>query len=582
MAKKKKKPKTRANSASSRGVVGPDYMQVLTGKIASKSVSIILCGESHRDAIDVTRTGGGKEKLGWQSISALDLVAEMVGSIGISLCTGRPSGQGPGIGDDSIRLKVCICKRSNKPLPLGKAKEWSSDIGHAEIEYIDPGHEMAFIWLPLSDGKRGKAYLIELFIDLSDKEDNSRSRLPPDVASFLESLDEVIDNLRGTEKLAKSVETLRNKSECKSDDITFSLFLWSDLDSEARQLNHRRILSEEITNEEYDALINDRKKKRQAAENLWTFDDWLTEVNTDDSPSCRFVLEAPILPWEVELCRDLRPDIEYTEAADIIRCLSEDSDSSEIDDHDPSSDGLGSYLDYIYRRFLADEQQTDIEKKFLHCVDSRDMGCENSVVCDSLHRHWLGLLESEEKELVLNSDPASKRKSKQDERCLPDWCNNPEKSRFDQLLSEGVLKPLPEDSDSDDDTEDETEEEMITLPSLESFFGQCTDVMYYTPQVKVSYAPFLSQCVKSLDTWDTFFRELFFGGSVDSAFSMLDLSQDNLQFIHLRSPILKHWNIGKGDYEWHERNDTEYDLTMPILPKSASKNLELSSVQLRS
>ena len=55
MARKKKSKSAAAEqAAASRGVVGPDYIQLLTSsdKIAGRSVSLILCGESHRDAID--------------------------------------------------------------------------------------------------------------------------------------------------------------------------------------------------------------------------------------------------------------------------------------------------------------------------------------------------------------------------------------------------------------------------------------------------------------------------------------------------------------------------------------------------
>ena len=37
-----------------------------------------------------------------------------------------------------------------------------------------------------------------------------------------------------------------------------------------------------------------------------------------------------------------------------------------------------------------------------------------------------------------------------------------------------------------------------SFPSFETFFGEGTDVLYYSPQVKFLYAPFLSTCVKSL------------------------------------------------------------------------------------
>merc|ERR1712216_886982 len=99
---------------------------------------------------------------------------------------------------------------------------------------------------------------------------------------------------------------------------------------------------------------------------------------------------------------------------------------------------------------------------------------------------------------------------------------------------------------------------------MESFFGQCTDLMYYTPNCKVAYAPFLGKCVQSLDKWNSFFVQLFFGGTVSDALSMLDLSSSN--HLHIRSPIMKLWNAETGEYEWHRRENEEEDVTLLRLP----------------
>ena len=67
MGKKKTsaKKKKAAAAAASRGVVGPDYIQVLSGSLASKNITLILCGESHHDlltshvpAVEKSRKGG--------------------------------------------------------------------------------------------------------------------------------------------------------------------------------------------------------------------------------------------------------------------------------------------------------------------------------------------------------------------------------------------------------------------------------------------------------------------------------------------------------------------------------------------
>ena len=42
----------------------------------------------------------------------------------------------------------------------------------------------------------------------------------------------------------------------------------------------------------------------------------------------------------------------------------------------------------------------------------------------------------------------------------------------------------------------------MSLPSFESFFGQSSDILYYTPHVKMLFSPFLATCVGSLAAWE--------------------------------------------------------------------------------
>jgi hypothetical protein len=42
----------------------------------------------------------------------------------------------------------------------------------------------------------------------------------------------------------------------------------------------------------------------------------------------------------------------------------------------------------------------------------------------------------------------------------------------------------------------------MSLPSFESFFGQSSDILYYTPHVKMMFSPFLATCVGSLAAWE--------------------------------------------------------------------------------
>ena len=603
MGKKKSSAKKAANAAASRGVVGPNYFQVLTGSIASKSISLILCGESHNDAIDITRAGGGKVKEGWEPTDYQELTAELVGRFG-------------GIRDEddanNVRIKVGMCKQNKKLLPLGKAKDWGKDIGSEEYEYMEPGHEMALLWVPSRDNPtKGKSYLIEVFIDEVDDDSSSdeevdakkkegmfsdrlkkmkrksstdsTSHHPTDVGNLMDMMLDAAKQMRGIKSLSKILEDMKNgKIPGHDEKPQHTLLQWADMDNEARSYNHRRLLGEDIPIIEHDTLIHERKMKRRQAENLWTFDDWLLEVKSKlltndvngENPSLHVLLEIPIPPSEVELCKDIMPEFKHTQAGDCIRCISQDSSESSIDQHDPSADGSGGYMDYIYRRVLefernmkGDSDSGNKKDKFLHCIDCRDLGCEHECVAED-KEEWLKLLDPEEKEKLLGKGSDATHAHHKNGRCLPDWSHSPEETELDRLRSNGTLKN--DDSDCDDKSgeekdKDEDEHDLLTFPSFENFFN-ISDIMYYTPNVKVSYAPFLGKVVKSFDNWNSFYGELFFGGTVDQAISMLDLASNSGPYLHTRSPIMKFWNVKTGSYSWHKRDNEENDLTLPLLP----------------
>mmetsp|Transcript_20602 Transcript_20602/g.38909 ORF Transcript_20602/g.38909 Transcript_20602/m.38909 type:complete len:306 (+) Transcript_20602:1439-2356(+) len=227
-------------------------------------------------------------------------------------------------------------------------------------------------------------------------------------------------------------------------------------------------------------------------------------------------------------------------------------------------------MDFIFRRLLESERamRSDCFNNgignncFLHCVDCRDLGCEHACVEESLHKDWMDLLEQGEKEKLLGSKHGDSRTHHKDGRCLPDWNHSPEENELDRLRGSGILK-----NDDGGDQHSEMEDsitDLITYPSIESFFGQCTDIIYYTPNFKVAYGPFLGECVQSFDKWNSFFTELFFGGTCDRAISSLDLSSK--EHLHIRSPIMKFWNVETGEYEWHKREDEEHDLSLPLFP----------------
>ena len=311
--------------------------QVLTGRIAAKSVALILCGESHHDAIDVTRAGGGKVQEGWVAADAVELTAEMAGKHG--------DGGRAGV----TRVKCGQCKRHQKLLPLGKAKEWGRGVGEEDIEYIDHGHEMALLFVPATDnaGSKGRAFVVELFLEDAESTEEERatasgSRLPPDVVALVNDMSRALDATRGVKCRHTAVRDTKKEAAhgLENEKPQRALFSWSDLDPEARQLNRRRVLGEEIAPAEHDALIRARQRRRREEDGTWAWDDWLEEVRSPlPSGGLHVVLESSVPPGEVELCRDFVPDFAFGPAAEDVRCLSEDSDESEADAFDPSSDG---------------------------------------------------------------------------------------------------------------------------------------------------------------------------------------------------------------------------------------------------
>ena len=226
----------------------------------------------------------------------------------------------------------------------------------------------------------------------------------------------------------------------------------------AFDLNRRRLTEEDIATEEIDTIIEGRKRKLRNNTNtngnsnssngnnnktIWTWDDWFdhirkkslegttTTITTttkqgekqEPGIDVELILEASVPPWELSLHR---PELQtyknnpskfqLPQAADLIRCMPEDGDEDEEDEYDPSSDGVGSYLDYIYRRFMEEEMRTspvvtnshnntnkdadDIapmtgtqkRTSWLHCVDVRDLGCQSACRSDSVKEEWKSIL----------------------------------------------------------------------------------------------------------------------------------------------------------------------------------------------
>lgn len=137
---------------------------------------------------------------------------------------------------------------------------------------------------------------------------------------------------------------------------------------------------------------------------------------------------------------------------------------------------------------------------------------------------------------------------------------NPERLFLETLRSEGKIQ----EDDDDSDSEDEGDDDEFTYPSFEGFFGQNSDFLYYSKHVKLSYSPFLAKCVQSLETWDQFFSNLFLGGTIPDALSLLQLqNNDNKEYLYVRSPILQ---LNNPQQQYGHRDDGQHYITYPFFP----------------
>lgn len=311
-------------------------------------------------------------------------------------------------------------------------------------------------------------------------------------------------------------------------------------------------------------------------------------------------------------------------ASDEIRCLDSDSECSSIDEWDPSNDGEGSYMDFLYRKFVS------LKSEKTHCVDCRDLGCTSSrETSPDLMPQWnqfmnstLGLDQNEKEEEMLDDDDDEDKwlewKTKQMLRLMPSWAINRELLEIWYLKREGKLTLDEEEEDceeSDDyDSEDYSDEDEysysdsesssyyetadltsyfpenvrddIAIPSFEGFFAQASDILYYSQYIKASYSPFLYHYFlvngnKGIHKFKDFMMELFFGGTIGSALSMIGLSlkdtQNDMdhrkQHLYIRSPIqIKNSDDNKEDDNnnnnalYKLRQEDEENVTFPYLP----------------
>ena len=638
--------KTRSkNVCDEISIVGPDNIQVLQGSLLGKQVALILCGESHEDAIDVTRKGALFEaKEGWIELTRKDELLDKFHNYkkGIRLDDAEND-------EDDCGFVVRIFSQTKKLQPVGKCMEWAKKFVQDEVEVVLGHVVLIMLWIQEDTREvrttKGRAYVLGLASphDLQEaQEDDDDSpyseraihlwkppnELPTTILDWIQrkqcnkGLMEDSDN--DFTDVAKEPQTLAGNVGGTSTKVV--AYEWGDLDPEAFELNNRRLFEEdEISNEEYDKIINKRKIERRK-ENIWTFDDWFDHIRISSNPSdsddappgkagddvnaestsshdsniqVELILEASVPPWEVALHRpnvtDDEVGIMLPPANDCIRQVPSDEEPAIEDKYDPSSDGVGSYLDFIYRRFMDEmlegfivqhKSENDAPanamlasniKAWVHCVDARDMGCEAACHADSVKHLWDHILDDEElteiasyldgqrsaagNQLLIRRLEAGS--SKKYYKFLPHNMIHPEYAELQQLKDSELL--FVDSDDYGESYEGHLDEEGLTFPSFEGFFGQNTDFLYYTPHIKLSYSPFLAKCVKSFSNWEEFFTKLFLGGTIPEAIDILDLDEGR-DYVYVRSPIHKYWNIEGSRYEYRYRPDGEHYVSFPFFP----------------
>jgi len=487
----------------------------------------------------------------------------------------------------------------------------------------------------------------------NDDDDDSTAATVDDTKDNIDDVDDDNADVDDNAEVRRNINNA-NASSTRMNTCRYALFEYGDLDLVAHEFSKRRLgmTDTEVTEIEHDHVVQSRKHMLKEEHNVWTFDDWFEHVRSGSAEAegvyegkgngqqrndnsndyaVHLVLEASVPPWEFEIHRpsinndgdvsgnDLENAAEHFRlhpAAESVRCLSEDSEASSEDEIDPTSDGIGSFIDFVYRRMMevamttkqkrlaaealgekkrkegidCDENNTDennaddiqfancIEHNtdfdWFHCIDARDLGCEAACHAESLKEHWYKLLSQEERKILSNPEDIQKDACPVDEkgsamRFLPAYKLNPEWIELERLRSEGLLV-RDEQEDEDDNNENELDGHgnslEFTFPSFELFFGNNTDNLYYTPHVKMAYSPFLAHCVQSLDNWEAFFTDLFFGGTIPDALNRLNLRETKSRgHVHVRSPFLQQWNVESNSYEWKERDEEDY-ITCPYFP----------------
>lgn len=483
----KKKKQSGTSNENQVDMVGPDNIQVLRGEVLGKQVALVLCGESHNEALDLTRPHAILEpKCGWVKLSGY--------------------GGGGWSNDDALRRKYGVT--------LGKAKDWAA-------EYVDNMEEEETVFLVyVPDGAKGTAYIY------NEDAERSHEHTLADAASVFKwaDLDTELREFNEFRLTGEDVDTQEH-----------------DMLVEKRKTDRRR---EGI--ELFDDWLEKHSQARDTGdENAIEVHLLLEQCPNPSELELHRATEIDDIPPAIESIRRLEEDSEPSEDED-----DEPSAYGDCDYLDylyrrcKSMLPLGR-LHCVDMRCLGDEDAA-IQADWNSLLTAEEVASGLSISNpEEAELKALGLPKLDEGDSdvlrrVLEKDDSGQYRDASG-KLIPKFQEGDVVRDADNLLRDAVdwnrVDPGKCDLEAWGKPKAEKKTKQPTLPSFEGFFGQPANFLYYDRHLRACYAPFIARAVKSKASWDSFMKALFFGGTIPEALASLDLSKEARACSWVRSPI---------------------------------------------
>jgi len=271
-------------------VCGPEYIQTLRGHLLGREVAIILCGEAHNSALDLTRQQGIMVPVrDWLEV---------------------PRSEAPSYHPMDAFKTV-------RGLSLEKAKAWAH-------------HEMEF--------------------ELDESQDNGGVLLYQPMEGLTLS---TAQYFAIETRPRKWIDQECRECTFSAMPENAVMYQWIDQDPDVRADFKRQVAGKDFRQTVHDAAMSKRKQLRRG-EGLELFDDWLvrqyqeTTSKKDNAIRVDFVYEGQVAASELEL--HVEPGVPKAPPAhDCLKAIELDSDEEALEDCRPD-DGEGGFADYLTRR----------------------------------------------------------------------------------------------------------------------------------------------------------------------------------------------------------------------------------------